>query len=132
MCKYILYIYIFFFGSGMFALLRYIYVQAFEYCPFLEKELIENMLHVIREPVAVSDYFFLLLIVKRIYVYSDRTILREDEEFLELTVPFFLPPLFRFSPPPYFSLFYLEESCFLQSLFRNVRIRNEINSPKRH
>lgn len=37
-------------GSGTFALLRYIYVQAFGYCRFLEK--LENTLHS-REPIAV-------------------------------------------------------------------------------
>lgn len=33
---------VYIFGSGMFALLRYIYIQAFGYCRFLEK--LENTL----------------------------------------------------------------------------------------
>jgi len=51
-CMYSMHVYIS--GSGTFALLRYIYVQAFGYCRFLEK--LENTLHS-QEPIAVSEFF---------------------------------------------------------------------------
>jgi len=63
-------------GSGTFALLRYIYVQAFGYCRFLEK--LENMLHS-QEPIAVSEFFFEFL--RLTYVHSDRTTLRVNNIF---------------------------------------------------
>lgn len=70
-CMFSMHVYIS--GSGTFVLLRYIYVQAFEYCRFLEK--LENTLHS-RSQLPFLNFSELLCLT---HVHSDRITLRENQ-----------------------------------------------------
>lgn len=101
-------------GSGMFALSRYIYVQAFGYCRFLEK--LENTLHS-WEPVAVSLKFYVLN--ARIYVRIASSFERGRAFYGAAFYSVFAARcLSRFA-----GVRSREGSCFPQSLFRDVRVR---------
>ena len=70
-CMFSMHVYIS--GSGTFVLLRYIYVQAFGYCRFLEK--LENTLHS-RSQLPFLNFSELLCLT---HVHSDRITLRENQ-----------------------------------------------------